>query len=174
MLCASASTPIRPESGRFFVDRLRWLGCADNVPPAASSQCADCDPSPYCMTPGCSGDAPSSGAGSGKPCCNMCRHNRLRLWRPLRKLNASRCLQAARKARRRSGTMRSLRSTRGTRQCSWGRSRRTTSRRTAARPNITTRRERDCVLGNCLRKASLRAFAVQPGWSSTTRRRSCT
>jgi hypothetical protein len=27
-----------------------------NVPPLAKAQCADCDPSEQCMTPGCSGD----------------------------------------------------------------------------------------------------------------------
>ena len=27
-----------------------------NVPPYASAQCADCDPSEQCMTPGCSAD----------------------------------------------------------------------------------------------------------------------
>ena len=41
-----------------------------NVPPLAQAQCADCDASEECMTPGCSAASPN-GPGK-KPCCYMC------------------------------------------------------------------------------------------------------
>jgi hypothetical protein len=41
-----------------------------SVPPAAQAQCAACDPSPYCMTPGCSAAAPNG--PEAPPCCYMC------------------------------------------------------------------------------------------------------